>query len=151
MIQLAETTLAPALEAAAPSTPEITPIERADRKANARGKSPKVVKNRIKPAAATPAPVKKKPEAKPSEMVAQIRAACTALKITIKEFGSGSFVLRLPEWAEFKKQLPETGAMVEVKLFHKLREAVVILTGDAKSTWVMHRTGSFAFHGKFSK
>lgn len=127
----------------------ITPLERAEGRANARNRRPG--RNRIKPAAKAPAAAKSKKVLTPSETVTQIATACEALKIEVSKFGSGSFVLRLPAWAEFKAKLPATGALAEVKLFHSLKDAVSNLTGDAKATWVFHRTGSFAVYSKMAK
>jgi hypothetical protein len=146
-MNIAETQAGAVLSTLTEETP-VNSIERADRKAVARRSRPKA-RNVIKPAA-KPAPKAKVVKA-PSQTVAEIVAACTALKIETKNFGSGSFVLRLPAWAEFKTRLPKTGAVAEVKLFHTLRDAIKDLTGDAAATWVMHKTGSFAVYSKFAK
>lgn len=149
MIQIAETNLGAVLDAAT-EKPAETPIERADRKFTEKRRAPRK-KNAIKPAAQQVV-VKKTPATKPaSQTVSEIHAACSALNIEVKEFGSGSFVLRLPTWADFKAKLPTTGAVAEVKLFHSLRDAISGLTGDAKATWVFHRTGSFAVYSRMAK
>lgn len=150
MITLEQLPAGQVLDAAngAQAPTETTPIERAGRKQQARLRN----KGRIKPAAAIVAPVAKKAGKPASQTVAEIHAACTALAIEVKPFGSGSFVLRLPAWAEFKARLPQDGtAKAEAKLFHSLRDALTGLTGDAKATWVLHRTGSFAVYSKFAK
>jgi len=145
-VEIGTTNIGAVLDGAKPETA----IERADSKATARNRNLRT--RGVKPAAKETKVAKApKQQLKPSETVAQIAAACDTLKIDVSKFGAGSFVLRLPSWPEFKTKLPATGALAEVKLFHSLRDAVSALTGDAKATWVFHKTGSFAVYSKMAK
>jgi len=103
----------------------------------------------VKPAAKEPK-IKKK-EVTPSEAVAAIRSCASALGIAIKPFGKNgdSFVMKLGTIGAFLASLPKTGATAEARAFIALHNTVAGFTkGDANTTWVFHRAGSFALYSK---
>lgn len=102
----------------------------------------------IKPAAKEKTPKK---VAEPSAVVAAIRSCASALGIAIKPFGKNgeSFVMKLGTIGAFLASLPKTGATAEARAFIALHNTVSGFTkGDANTTWVFHRAGSFALYSK---
>lgn len=148
-MQIASTPVAAVLEAAAPTT-EKTPLERVATKATNLRNRPKM-KAVIKPAAPTLRPVAKTKAPKlVSLQAAQIVQACILLGLETKPFGSGSYVIRMPSVKAYIAQQPEAGATESISLFVRTFKALESLTGDAKATWVIHPSGSFALYSRMS-
>ena len=99
--------------------------------------------------------VKGKKAAVTSAIAESIITASMVCGVLVKEFGSESrpsAVIKLPAWSVFKASLPEgEEGTAMARAFHALRDAVQTLAGDVESTWVLHRSGSFALYSRFSK
>lgn len=143
--------LAKKLESATTDKPVVTelPVDEIKR-AEDRQKAALAAKHS---ATVAPAPKEKKEKkvAEPSAVVAAIRSCASALGIAIKPFGKdgNSFVMKLGTIGAFLASLPKTGATAEARAFIALHNTVAGFTkGDANTTWVFHRAGSFALYSK---
>ena len=102
----------------------------------------------IKPAAKEKKKTPKKVE--PSAVVAAIRACATALQLAVKPFGKdgNSFVLKLGTIGDFLNTL-KPGQTPEARAFIALHKTIAgFVKGDATTTWVFHRSGSFALYSR---
>ena len=102
----------------------------------------------IKPASKEKKKTPKKVE--PSAVVAAIRACATALQLAVKPFGKdgNSFVLKLGTIGDFLNTL-KPGQSPEARAFIALHKTIAgFVKGDATTTWVFHRSGSFALYSR---
>lgn len=96
---------------------------------------------------------KVKPEVKPSVMAAEIVQACKILGYVQKEWGNGSAVVSIQDnYQSFLSKLPAgQDCSAEARLFRNtIKGLESFVSGDAKKTWVIHKSGSFALYSKFS-